>query len=609
MTTSLETSILRTTVMLIGRSNWDQWYLIIEATAKTHQIWDFVKPEATVFEPEEPIEPTAQTINSSKTELGTLDSRETQLYTIMMARYEKEFTKYEQKMKALNGFTVRILESLSQAIVPYVYHCKSPNEMLVKLKQQFATTDKTREKEVLVRYREMCKPPSTKNLEQWLSKWEITHREALELQLPDVQGTRAVDDFVQALRNTDPAFYGYWTNHLENTDIYPSLSDIVDKFRKQQRKEAALNPQHGAFTASFQGEHAKSPRKYTNCVCGQDHHFSECPYLMESQRTAGWTPDPETERRVMEKLENPRLREAVEWARNFVRYRSQSHNVSQHGTPRHNSSQHDTSQHQETPDTDELAGFPASFTTEIASGETEVYPLRDSFILDSGAGVHVCNNPRRLRNLRPAANKFLITGSHREVINGFGEVDIVVQAPNGQWRTTTLKDVALVPTFHTSVVSYKCFEKAGGSWDTRAKTLMYSSKTFCQILDKHGQFVVEYTPLDAPPTENPMCTTSIYTGLMDSTDLAEYRSAFTTSLLLDNQQIDLPAEHPTAHTPTTHPATGLPHKAPKETAQLYRTITPDVDKANIVPSRTRPRAAPPKPAQPARTGGVCQPGG
>ena len=152
MTTSLETLILRTTVMLIGRSNWDQWYLIIEATAKTHQIWDFVKPEATVSKPEELIKPTAQTINSLKTELGTLDNRETQLYTIMMTKYNNELTKYEQKMKALNSFTVCILESLSQAIVLYIYHCKSPNKMLVKLKQQFTTTDKTWEKEVLVRY-------------------------------------------------------------------------------------------------------------------------------------------------------------------------------------------------------------------------------------------------------------------------------------------------------------------------------------------------------------------------------------------------------------------------------------------------------------------------
>ena len=315
-----------------------------------------------------------------------------------------------------------------------------------------------------------------------------------------MQGTRAVDDFVQALRNTDPTFYRYWTNHLENTDIYPLLSDIVNKFRKQQQKEAALNPQHGAFTASFRGERTSSPRKYTDCVCGQEHRSSDCPYLMESQRTAGWTPNPETERRVTERLENPRLREAVERARNFVQYRSRSRNASQHRAA---------------PDTDESpAGIPNVFTTEIVSGETEVYPLRESFILDSGAGVHVCNNPQRLRNRRPVANKFLMTGSHREAIDGFGEVDIVVQALDRQQRTVTLKDVALVPTFRTSIVSYKRFENIGGSWDTRAKALMYGSKTFCTILDKHGQFVVEYTPLDAPPTE----TTDLPTGSATDSD-------------------------------------------------------------------------------------------
>ena len=166
----------------------------------------------------------------------------------------------------------------------------------------------------------------------------------------------------------------------------------------------------------------------------------------------------------MEKLENPQLQEAVEWARNYVQHHSRSHNTLQHSISQRNIPQADTSQHRPAPDTDELpAGFLTVFTTEIVSGETEVYPLKESFILDSGAGVHVCNNLQQFCNLRPATNRFLMTGSHRETIDRFGEVEIVVQTLDGQQRTTTLKDVALVPTFHTSVVSYKCFEKAGGS--------------------------------------------------------------------------------------------------------------------------------------------------
>ena len=282
MTTVFETSVTRTLVILVRRSNWKLWYMVIRAAAEGHKIWDFVNPELTAPDLVQPRKPIAADFNSAKLQVSDLDAGERELYKIELTEYQHECTKYDQKKKALSGFTAHILELITQAIIPYIYHCKSPKEILAKLKQQFATTDKTQEKEVLAQYREVCKPPSTKNLEQWLSKWEITYEEALELQLPDVQGTQAVDNFVQALCNVNPAFYGYWTNHLENTDIYPSLSDIVDKFWKQLWKESALTLQHGTFTASFQEEHTNSPWRRTDCVCRQKYHFSECLYLIKS---------------------------------------------------------------------------------------------------------------------------------------------------------------------------------------------------------------------------------------------------------------------------------------------------------------------------------------
>ena len=105
-----------------------------------------------------------------------------------------------------------------------------------------------------------------------------------------------------------------------------------------------------------------------------------------------------------------------------------------------------------------------------------------------------------------------------------------------------------MPTFHTSVVLYKHFEKAGGSWDIQAKTLMYNGKMFCQILNKHGQFVVEYTPLNTSLMETldltlahmpSLCTTD----LMDLMDLKDYRTG----------QHTFATVHPTAL--TTNPPT------------------------------------------------------
>ena len=48
----------------------------------------------------------------------------------------------------------------------------------------------------------------------WLHSWETMYRDTMDLGLPDVQGNRAVKDFVQSLQDADPSFHTYWTHYL-----------------------------------------------------------------------------------------------------------------------------------------------------------------------------------------------------------------------------------------------------------------------------------------------------------------------------------------------------------------------------------------------------------
>lgn len=510
-------SYARSPVVLIGRSNWDEWYIVIRASATAQGIWNLVNPDVTAEESVplvRPQKPTVASINPEKNTLAELSTAERELYRIQLSDYQYESTRYDQEFRALNGFTARILESIAQQIIPYTYYCDTPKDILAKLKQQFAPTDKTREKEVLVRYQQLCEPPQSRNLEQWLSKWEVTYHEAVKLGLPNVQGTRAVDDFVLAIRNVDPAFYGYWTNHLENTNTYPTLNDIVDKFRKQLRKDVVVKGgQHGAFAASYQNRSLDSTRTdqqaLSKCICGEQHRYSNCPYLVESIRPQKWKPDLAIERTIKQALERSEiLREQVERARKWAA----THRTTHVPEPAQESTQ----------ESDPV--IPTGFATQVT--RSGIYPLRDSFILDSGASTHVCNNPQRIYNLQPCKgdNQRLLTGSHQEVIEGFGSVDICVQTPNGQERTTTLYNVALVPTFHTNLVSFKRFQAIGGHWDTRTRCLTYNGQSFCKVLSKHDQFVLEYipttqrcileTPLDQPDAK-PLPTAASSINLLD----------------------------------------------------------------------------------------------
>ena len=103
--------------------------------------------------------------------------------------------------------------------------------MLVKLKARFGPTDKTRRAEMLIKYRKIQKAPRIKSLEPWLHEWEMIYHDAVELNLPDVAEDRVTVDFLRSIQDVNPGFLAYWIHNTEATDIYPTLYEIIQKFR------------------------------------------------------------------------------------------------------------------------------------------------------------------------------------------------------------------------------------------------------------------------------------------------------------------------------------------------------------------------------------------
>jgi hypothetical protein len=63
------------------------------------------------------------------------------------------------------------------------------------------------------------------------------------------------------------------------------------------------------FTSSITG----ASRASLSCVCGQTHWFADCPYLLDSNRQAGWVADKDVQARIDEKLaRNSKLKDQVE---------------------------------------------------------------------------------------------------------------------------------------------------------------------------------------------------------------------------------------------------------------------------------------------------------
>ena len=238
-----------------------------------------------------------------------------------------------------------------------------------------------------------------------------------------------------------------------------------------------------------------------SCLCGVEHLFKDCPYLIESIRSKDWKPDPAIQKQVDEKLEgaSPKMKTSIRWARKRA-------SKKQEGKEEQKEEKEETLEDVAPRDRKIGAFHTFIFTTSISLSTD--YHLRDSFLLDTAANAHVCNNRARFYDYTPATEDDLLYAGNTVIpIEGFGSVDIDVKIPGGSAKITLL-DTALVPTFHTSVVSVDKFLAKKVYWDMEYNRLTHNKQTFCYVERHHGQWTLEYNkPMQPTGDENAVFVT------------------------------------------------------------------------------------------------------
>ena len=274
------------------------------------------------------------------------------------------------------------------------------------------------------------------------------------------------------------------------------------------------------------GEKSKPTKE---CLYGEMHKFIECPYLFAEVRKSDWNPKPDIEKKVKEALAKAHngIKGALERAKAKLEKKFPE-STSTPGTPNAFSSRPSNfvAQHCSRPGNFMLAlGRRATYTPEfhlpgtpanptdlsmilnthtgitpqsvnspkspkssafrVTSASTgRQYMLNKSFILDSGATCHVCNDKSRFTNFRlPTEDDVLYAGESVIPTEGFGTVSVTVTTSEEPSQYTfKLHDVVLISSFHTSVASLRLFMTQGVHWDTENLQLIYRKGTcnFCQ---------------------------------------------------------------------------------------------------------------------------------
>ncbi|POS84372.1 protein phosphatase 2A regulatory subunit PR55, partial [Erysiphe pulchra] len=257
-------SALSTSIVLKSKVDWEPWVELIQTSANEYDVWKFVNPMvkkenlAVLTEPKKPTysDVKASTEQNTSIAYSSLSPDEKEEFRQLKEDYNTEKKQYREQQLALGRLRIKIQESVDVAYLPYTYKCETVHDMLVKLSDRFAPTDNIRRQEVLSdwnssRFNEVSK----EDFDDWIQKWEVKFHQMKELNLPDVEGTRPVEDFLNVASSIDYQFAKTWVLKLAmGEDI--SLTDLLRIFRNYRRSSANMlktQPKRGAFGATLNG--------------------------------------------------------------------------------------------------------------------------------------------------------------------------------------------------------------------------------------------------------------------------------------------------------------------------------------------------------------------
>lgn len=332
-----------TKVILATPSDWREWYQLIKSSAGYAKVWEYINPDT---KPEdlpvltEPEFPTPATVKGNAATYAQLSKDEQEELKEMRKEYRRLFKIYEKKTDALYEISKNIQGSIDRSHLYLLEDKLEPRDMLVSLRERLAPTEIVRERTLIAKYRKLQKITDDTDIDKWLRDWQTIFTQCKTANIPDVQGTRAVTDFLVAISKIDSSFADIQLDKVDEleskgkkTEI-PTLYDILDIYeRRRQLRSSEKKTSRQAF-ATFKGRphdqdnqiKGKSnaepqnnnlesdtkipnkkttevkPRKRPNCHCGDKHYYNECPYINESIRTSNWKPNNRIQKNINDLL-------------------------------------------------------------------------------------------------------------------------------------------------------------------------------------------------------------------------------------------------------------------------------------------------------------------
>src|SRR6266550_3699994 len=305
MTTSTESKI---NLILNQPSDWIQWFFIIQDTAKTNKVWQYIDPSTKkdkLLKLEPPSRPTPRDVLPTATSIAKLDASQLTAYNQLYAEYKDNLQVHQKQEQAIRDISNYIVRSTSVAYLPLIDGLKTVHERLQALKTALAPTALGQKHNVLNQYTALKVYNKKQSIKKWLNNWRNIYKLTEQLKLPDIQEYRPHYNFVQAIKPISSSFAGALEVDLIRKERKekpaPSIIDLIEEFKEHYRMQQASSTStanNSAFAtlgnsnSNTDSNNSNSNSKWNKIyICGLKHQFGDCFYIVKRKRPQGWKPN------------------------------------------------------------------------------------------------------------------------------------------------------------------------------------------------------------------------------------------------------------------------------------------------------------------------------
>lgn len=521
-------SIAKPACMLTTSAEWREWYFIIQQAAKQLDVWELCDPDTSTVSAKlaKPTAPKVSDVRQGAIDLEDLDDDDYKKYQRRKEVYKDKQTEWKDQHNKLSQINNLILLTVASTNHVWIMDKDSAFEKLQSLKNKLAPTDMARKLLVRSKYLALSKIGS-QDIDIWVDEWTHVLKEAEALKLPEMQDGQPTFLFLLAIKTASPEFSMFQRARLESLMIegkaLPDNFEIVTAYIQHRRINQALNVpdsqestvQPAAF-ATLKGERDGRDRK--KCVCNFQHKLEDCYYLHESLRPTDWKPKPEVEKTIQDKIEGDKalaqrlkilcekvknesakdkgLNQASKKPEDRPKIFATQFLISNTCFPQLNQ---DKSDYQD--QNSEQQSEAKAFATQQQSNN-----ISTSWILDTGAEIHICNSLERFVKTRDSQpGESIMTGLATSKICAWGTVTIQLNDEDGPFEIE-LTNTAYTPDFLVNCVSGDLLELKKVYYDGEHSRLRYKDSTFAKITKIGGlRFLVNNS---TAPTHKVFATTA-----------------------------------------------------------------------------------------------------